>query len=86
MVVSIIDWKKAYIPNRIIFSALFVLGIMKYIEGDLHWHDLVAVLIILSIFLIPIALNMDFGGGDLRYGAFCALFLGLPLIGWFLII
>jgi prepilin signal peptidase PulO-like enzyme (type II secretory pathway) len=42
--------------------------------------------VVLFIFLIPIILNMAFGGGDLRFGAFCALFLGLNSIGWFVML
>jgi len=29
---------------------------------------------------------MAFGGGDLRFGAFCALFLGLNAVGWFIML
>ena len=43
-------------------------------------------IIVLIIFVIPIALDMAFGGGDLRFGAFCALFLGLALVGWFVLL
>jgi len=45
---------------------------------------LAAVALVLIIFLVPIVLNMAFGGGDLRFGAFCALFLGLNAVGYFI--
>lgn len=74
------------IPDWIVLPAIGALLILKYFEETLQWQDLIAMTIILIVFVIPIALNMAFGGGDLRFGAFCALFLGLPLVGWFVML
>ncbi len=67
------------------FPALAIMTGMKYLEGTLSMQDLIAVGIVLGIFLVPILLNMAFGGGDLRFGAFCALFVGLQGIGFFIL-
>ncbi|MDF1877982.1 hypothetical protein JHD47_09160 [Sulfurimonas sp. SAG-AH-194-L11] len=56
---------------------------LKYLDQSLSVLDVIAVVIVLIIFLIPIILNMRFGGGDLRFGAFCALFVGLVPLGYF---
>ncbi|QOP44340.1 prepilin peptidase [Sulfurimonas sediminis] len=84
-VLSYIDSKKRVIPDRIILPAFAVLVILKWWDADLSVYDLYAVLIVLVIFIIPVILNMAFGGGDLRFGAFCALFVGLPQVGYFII-
>jgi len=52
----------------------------------LSLYDLYSVVIVLVIFMIPIIFDMAFGGGDLRFGAFCALFLGLKLVGMFILL
>ncbi|MDD5717755.1 MAG: prepilin peptidase [Sulfuricurvum sp.] len=82
--ISWIDWKNSIIPDKYIIPLIFILGITKVITGSFETNDLIAVLIILIIFLIPIFLNFNFGGGDLRFGAFCALFLGLAPVGYFI--
>ncbi|MEN4046489.1 MULTISPECIES: prepilin peptidase [Sulfurimonas] len=84
-VLSYIDSKKRVIPDRIILPAFAVLVILKWWDADLSVYDLYAVLIVLVIFIIPVILNMAFGGGDLRFGAFCALFVGLSQVGYFII-
>lgn len=86
LIVSYIDSKKRIIPDKIIIPAFFGLLILKYLYADLSLNDAIAVGLILIIFMIPIILNMAFGGGDLRFGAFCALFVGLNLIGEFIIL
>jgi len=83
--ISYIDSKKEIIPDKIIIPAFFVLVLLKYVEGSLLGSDFIAVGIVFVIFVIPIVLNMAFGGGDLRFGAFCALFLGLKPIGFFIL-
>jgi len=60
--------------------------VLKWLNLSLNIYDLVAICVVLFIFLIPIILNMAFGGGDLRFGAFCALFLGLNAVGWFIML
>lgn len=82
--ISYVDGKHALIPDKFIFPAIALLGIVKWVEGSLQFTDLLAVVIILVVFVIPIMLNMNFGGGDLRFGAFCALFLGLAPLGYFI--
>ncbi|WP_207560776.1 prepilin peptidase [Sulfurimonas aquatica] len=86
VVISVIDWKTEIIPDRIMLPAIVLLLIMKQFENSLGWNEFIAIIIILIIFLVPIALNMAFGGGDLRFGAFCALFVGLEQIGWFVML
>lgn len=83
-IISYIDIKRGIIVDAIILPAILILIILKYFHSSLSIYDLVAVVIVLCIFLIPIVLHMAFGGGDLRFGAFCALFLGLELIGPFI--
>ena len=84
-VISYIDSKKGIIPDKIIIPAFIGLVILKWLDASLSFYDAIAVFIVLVIFLIPIILNMAFGGGDLRFGAFCALFVGLEGIGYFII-
>ena len=83
-VVSYIDVRESLILDKIMFPSIAVLLFLKWFEGSLNLYDFTAVLIVLSIFMIPILLDMSFGGGDLRFGAFCALFLGLKSIGLFI--
>lgn len=82
--ISYIDAKYSIIPDKFIFPAIALLAIVKWVEGSLQFTDLLAIVIILVVFVIPIMLNMNFGGGDLRFGAFCALFLGLAPLGYFI--
>lgn len=85
-IISYIDSKKRIIPDKIIIPAFIGLLILKYFYATLSFNDAIAVILILFIFLIPIILNMAFGGGDLRFGAFCALFVGLGSIGYFILL
>lgn len=83
--ISIIDYKKRVIPDPIILPAIIILIAMKWFENSLNTESFIAVAIIAVIFFIPIALGMAFGGGDVRYGVFCALFVSLKGVGLFLI-
>jgi len=83
VVISYIDIKRALILDKIMFPSIAILILLKYFDGSLSLFDLYAVLIVLTIFMVPIMLNMAFGGGDLRFGVFVALFLGLQSIGLF---
>lgn len=85
-VISRIDIKKELIPDKIILPAFGVLLLLKQMEQSLSLFDLYSVLIVLGVFLIPLALNMAFGGGDLRFGAFCAVFVSLEGVGYFLLL
>lgn len=82
--VSWIDARYSLIPDKFILPAIVLLGLIMAIEGYLDSNHILAVILIIVIFLIPIVLNLPFGGGDLRFGAFCALFLGLEPLGYFL--
>jgi prepilin signal peptidase PulO-like enzyme (type II secretory pathway) len=83
-IVSYIDIKKSLILDKIMFPSMAILVLLKYLDGSLSFYDGLAVVIVLAIFMVPIVLDMAFGGGDLRFGAFCALFLGLKSIGLFI--
>lgn len=85
-VISYIDIKKGLILDKIMFPSFLVLLMLKYFDGSLNTQDFIAIAIVLIIFVIPIVLNMAFGGGDLRYGAFAALFVGLAPIGYFIML
>ena len=82
-IVSYIDIKKSLILDKIMFPSFGVLVLLKYLDGSLSIESLIAVAVVLIVFILPIIFNMNFGGGDLRFGAFCALFLGLAPIGFF---
>ncbi|MBA3026455.1 MAG: hypothetical protein FP820_08600, partial [Sulfurimonas sp.] len=84
--VSYIDARKSYIPDKIIVPAIGILLLLKLYFNVLIIYDFIAVAVVLTVFVLPIIFNMNFGGGDLRFGAFCSLFLGLPLIGWFILL
>lgn len=74
------------IPDSIILPAIGALLLIKLFDNTLSLYSFIAVALVLIIFLLPIIFNMNFGGGDLRFGAFCALFLGLAPIGWFILL
>lgn len=85
-IVSYIDSKRSVIPDKIIIPAIVILIALKWFEQSLSLYDFIAVAVVLAIFMIPLVLNMAFGGGDLRYGAFCALFIGLDAVGYFIML
>ena len=86
IIISAIDIKKSIIPDKIILPAFALLLILKHFLQTLSLYDLYATLLTLGVFLIPLALNMAFGGGDLRFGAFCAVFVSLESVGYFLLL
>ncbi len=85
LIISYIDIKSSLIPDKIIIPAIFALIILKYFDNTLHVEHFIAIAIIFILFVIPIALNMAFGGGDIRFGVFSALFVGLAQLGYFVI-
>jgi len=85
-VLSYIDYKRQMVPDKIVLPAIIILIVAKYIQNKLFLEDFVGAFIVIAIFLIPIALNMAFGGGDLRFGFFCALFVGLGGVGYFILL
>lgn len=82
--ISWIDIKRSIIPDRIILPSIVLLAMVKWGEGNLEVTDLIAMAVVVAVFMVPIMFNMNFGGGDLRFGAFCALFLGLSPLGYFI--
>jgi len=60
--------------------------LLKLLFYKLQLGDIYAVLLVFFLFTMFIALNLKFGGGDIRFGVFCALFLGLHPIGWFILL
>lgn len=86
IIISYIDIKNSIIPDKIIVPAIAVLLVIKFFSHTLSLNDFIGAGIVLIVFILPILFNMNFGGGDLRFGVFCALFLGLPLIGWFVLL
>ena len=85
-ILSVIDYKKQIIPDKIIMPAITILLAVKCLENTFQLEDIVGALLVVLVFLIPIALNMAFGGGDLRFGFFCALFVGLEGVGYFVVL
>ena len=83
--ISYIDAKNGVIPDKIILPAIVALIVLKYFDNVLSTYDFIAAAIVFVLFIIPIALNMAFGGGDLRFGVFCALFVGLNSVGYFIL-
>ena len=86
LIISYIDAKKGLIPDKIILPAIAILIVLKYFDNVLSIYDFIAAGIVLVLFVIPIALNMAFGGGDLRFGVFCALYVGLNSVGYFILL
>ena len=84
--ISYVDIKKGIIQDKVILPSIIVLIFIKFLENSLITSDFIALLIVVLVFAIPIALNLAFGGGDLRFGAFSALFLGIEQIGLFIVL
>ncbi len=82
--ISFIDAKHSLIPDYIVIPSIVFLAGLKWLDDTLFYTDLIAMLIVFILFLIPIVLGMNFGGGDLRFGAFCALLTGLEYVGYFI--
>ena len=84
--ISKIDFKTQIIPDKIIIPSIVVMVIIKFALGTLSFFDLYAVITISVVFLIPILFNMAFGGGDIRFGIFSALLVGLEGVGYFIVV
>lgn len=85
-VISFIDLKKRLIPDKVMLPSIIIMLLLKWISDTLSIDDLIAVGIVTIVFIIPIALGMAFGGGDIRFGIFCALFIGLEEVGIFIML
>lgn len=83
-ITSYIDYKKRLIPDKIILPSIIVMLFLKWESGILSINDFIAMVIVIVVFIIPILFGMVFGGGDIRFGAFCALFVGLEQVGVFI--
>ena len=83
-ILSYIDYKKQVIPDIISLPAIGGMVVLKWYVGTLDVTDLIAVGIVLVVFIVPIVFGMVFGGGDIRFGVLCALFLGLKPLGIFI--
>ncbi len=83
-IISYIDSKKGIIPDKIILPAIFFLLLLKYLEASVSFQNVIAMVIIVILFAIPVIFGFEFGGGDIRFGVFCALFIGLENLGVFL--
>jgi len=83
-IISWIDIKTSLIPDKIILPAIAAMVFLLFIEGTLDSSRLLAAAVVLAIFIVPVVLNLAFGGGDLRFGIFCALLVGLEGIGYFI--
>jgi Flp pilus assembly protein protease CpaA len=81
--ISFIDIKHSLIPDVLVIPSILLLAGLKWFGHTLFYTDLIAMGIVFILFLIPILFGMNFGGGDLRFGAFCALFVGLESLGYF---
>lgn len=80
------DIKYQNIPDKFSLPAIALeLGLLWYLHLPLV-PALIAAGFILAVFLIPLFLGMDFGGGDLRYGVMSAVIVGFPSIAYWLIL
>ena len=80
------DIRYQNIPDKFSLPAIVAeVGLLWYFHVPLV-PALVAAGFVLAVFLIPLFLGMDFGGGDLRYGVMSALVVGFPEIAYWLIL
>jgi len=70
IIISYIDLKRGLILDKVMLPSILLLLLLKYTEGALLSGDFIAAGIVLTLFIIPIFFNMEFGGGDLRFGIF----------------
>lgn len=66
--------------------SIVVMVALKFFSGSLVWYDLYAVIVVSIVFFIPILFDMAFGGGDIRFGVFAALLVGLEGVGYFILL
>jgi leader peptidase (prepilin peptidase) / N-methyltransferase len=83
-VVSVIDWRSQLIPDNIILPSILLLMVIKYMESALRIYDIAAMGVTALLFALFIFFHMRLGGGDIRYGVFCTLFVGWEQLGWFI--
>lgn len=83
---ALIDAKREVIPDKIILPSILLLATIMYFEKRLHTSNVLTLVGVAIFFVIVIYFFDDFGGGDIRFGAFCGLFLGFPNIFIFFVI
>ncbi len=84
--VAFIDAKKEIIPDKIVLPSILILALILFFEKGVPINNLFTAFGVVIFFVILIYFFDDFGGGDIRFGAFCGLFLGFPDIFVFFII
>lgn len=84
--ISYIDWKEHIIPDSVVLPSILALGEWQLITGVSLLPMLGAALFVVAIFLVPLFLNLTFGGGDLRFGVLCAILTGFPNAALFILI
>lgn len=80
------DVKRFIIPDKIMLPSIAAMAVLKYYTGV----DLSTLLIcagsVFALFVVMLFFIDAFGGGDLRFGIFCALYLASFDILWFFVI
>jgi len=84
--ITIYDLKYKIIPDIIILPAILFLIFLRLFDETINLDYLYAIIFIVIVFVLPILLNLRFGGGDIRFGIFSAILLGFPNIVWFITI
>lgn len=80
------DIKYQDIPDKYSLSAIVLTLFSLYFFNHDMTTSLIAAGFIFVVFLIPIVFNMNFGGGDIRYGILSALIVGFPQVAYWLIL
>jgi|GEM_PF-2380587 len=86
LVLSVVDFKKQIIPDVIILPSIVILAILKYNETLNYSNFILATLVVIVTFSVLLYFFQDFGGGDIRFGILCSIFLGFPNIFIFFIL
>lgn len=76
-VISVIDYKKRIIPDRLSIPSIAILLLIRFWEKGNIYSEIAAIVTVLALFSILLYFFADFGGGDLRFGALCAAMLGV---------
>ena len=80
------DIKYQNIPDKYSLPAIILIIVsILYLDISLK-SALIATGFVIFVFLIPLLFDMDFGGGDLRYGVMSALVVGFPQIAYWMVL
>lgn len=74
--IAIIDYKKNIIPDILSIPSILIMFAIKLYENGTIVNEIKMMVLVLFIFVLLIYFFNDFGGGDLRFGALCAVFIG----------